>query len=540
MESSAASLRIAELSAQAAGEGRWHPHGFSECFNLILRDQGIETAISFAQGVHDGQPEEIYIAYQLARLKAFLDPVQGVDFFVRFIRMRSPTPLAHYWLARLYGDLGDHGAAKATVEQIASYAGLFPELLNVFAFHGVYEEKFEPAVHLERLQRLTRSQFGVMAQERGSVSKRPRYVIGFVCAALCKHAISDYVLPLFQHLNRKMFLLVVFSSVRTPDEVTVKLQKYSDIWYDVAKLPDKSLVELIRAEKIDILVDLDHHTADNRLAVFAQRAAPLQLTAYGLNATTGIDAMDYRLTDWLVDPAGSEGQYSEKLLRTRGSHFTYQPPVNFPAPTAPHWRLQSAGLVLGSFNSWGKLGEALVKGWAAALLRLPTAQLLLLGFDDEIARLRVQRWFLESGVESGRVEYRSRLSLSELATEIQRVDLALDSWPYGGGVTTSLTLKLGVPVLTLAGDRASARIGASAMHRLGLPEWVVHTMDELVSRLQEFEASPELIVRARGMITDRFSSVFGDGHTMAAEFEALIVRALERYRRGLPPEHDSN
>lgn len=499
---------------------------------------GYDEARMLAEQRHLADRSQVNAAYEFARFLAFEDRDAGVAWYVDYVRNQARSPLAHYWLARLYSDLNEHSRAMSTIEDIASYAPRLPDLLNIFVFNSMYTEVLDPVENLSRLRRMVRQQFGLPLPPTGSVSKRPRYVIGFMCSSLNRHAISTFAEPILRCLDRKKFMVIVFSSNSRNDDHTEVLRRLPDFWYDVERLNDAQLLDLVRSERVDVLVDLDNHTQRNRLWVFAQRAAPIQVALYGFNTTTGLEAMDYRLTDWVVDPPGAEDSYSEKLLRTRCCHFAFADFLPMPLPSDPPTSL-SGPPAFGSFNGRNKIGATQVQRWAEILANHPGSTLDVIGFDDGLAFRRLKRWLIEAGVSTDRVQVEGRIGPLDLWPRMQAVDLAIDSWPFGGAVTTALTLRLGVPLISALGPRAVSRASASAMNDLGLNDFVCEDPSALSSLASCALADRSALRRLRNEISARFADTVGRGERVANELGELLIRAIERYRKGLPAAHDS-
>jgi predicted O-linked N-acetylglucosamine transferase (SPINDLY family) len=250
------------------------------------------------------------------------------------------------------------------------------------------------------------------------------------------------------------------------------------------RLSDDEVAERIRADGIDILVDLAGHTANNRLRVFARKPAPVQVTWLGYPSTTGLTAIDYRLVDVVTDPVGAADTWaSETLVRLEGGFLCYGALMDAPEPTVPPC-IKTGTLTFGSFNYPAKVSAATLDAWAALLSRLPQARLLLKGkpFADPATRALFLARLGERGVPAERVELVAWLSstIAHLAL-YNRVDIALDPFPYNGTTTTCDALWMGVPVITWAGDRHAARVGASLLTTVGQTELIARDPDDYVA-----------------------------------------------------------
>jgi protein O-GlcNAc transferase len=216
-----------------------------------------------------------------------------------------------------------------------------------------------------------------------------------------------------------------------------------------------AVVQQIRADKIDVLVDLAGHTNNNRLSVFARKPAPVQFTWLGYLNTTGLSAIDYRITDPVADPAGAENFHSETLVWLPRCFVCYRPPDQVGPVTPPPFRRLSH-ITFGSFNNIAKVGPQVVALWAHLLLAVPGSRLLLKtnALSSPAVRERIARMFAEKGIVNDRLTLEGWTKSPGHLDHYGRVDIALDPFPYNGGVTTCETLWMGVPVVTLRGDPA--------------------------------------------------------------------------------------
>lgn len=307
-----------------------------------------------------------------------------------------------------------------------------------------------------------------------------RLRVGYLSPDFRTHSVAWFVAPLLAGHDRAGFEVVGYSDVAAPDAVTDRIAAACDDWHVVHALDDEALAARIRADGIDLLVDLAGHTAYNRLGVFARRPAPLQATWLGYPNTTGLAAIDFRVSDAIADPPGmGDGDHAERLVRLARPFLCYEPPDTRPAPRGP------GPLTFGSFNALAKLSPATVAAWAAILAELPGATLLLKG--PGLADAAQARWWLDrfaaAVVGPDRVRLVDRVpGMAGHLALYGEVDVALDPFPYNGTTTTLEALAMGVPVVTLAGDRHAARVGAAILHPLGLGDLVAPDVAGYVAR----------------------------------------------------------
>lgn len=306
-----------------------------------------------------------------------------------------------------------------------------------------------------------------------------RLRIGYVSADFFGHAAADFIHSFLPQHQRGLYDIICYCNAPIPE---ASRELYGHTWRDISGLDDAQAAGLIERDAIDILVDLSGHTRGNRLLVFARKPAPLQLTFLGYPNTTGMRAMDYRLTDAYADPPGvTEGRYRERLLRMPQGLWCYLPPADAVAEEGPLPATRKGHVTFGSMNNVAKLNAELIGRWADLLLRVQDARLLLATIPPGSARERVLRIFAGKGVDARRIAFSDRLSKSEFRALHREVDIALDSYPCNGGATTCEALWLGVPVVSLAGEDFRSRAGLSLLSAVGLPQLVARNAAEYLA-----------------------------------------------------------
>ncbi|MDA0189430.1 MAG: tetratricopeptide repeat protein, partial [Proteobacteria bacterium] len=332
-----------------------------------------------------------------------------------------------------------------------------------------------------------------------------RLRIGYVSADFRDHAVTYFMLPILASHDKRSFEIRCYYNGRDEDDHTRLCKSLVDHWTPCAHLSDEALDVRIRQDGIDILVDLSGHTAGNRLPVFARKPAPLQVTYLGYATTTGLTAVDYRLTHELADPAGSEGYYSEALYRLPGALWCYRPKAGMPDVT-PLPADRNGYLTLGSMNSLTKISPAAMALWADVLHALPEARLLLVTVPEGSARESLQRQFAAKGIDPARLILRGRQSPEAFWATHAEIDIALDPFPYNGGTTTCETLWLGVPVVALAGEGFVSRLGHTLLTLAGLPELVAHDPAEYVRIIASLDADRKRLGQLRADLRARLAN----------------------------------
>jgi len=303
-----------------------------------------------------------------------------------------------------------------------------------------------------------------------------RLRVGYVSPNFRGHVVGHNLLPLFRKHDHAQFRILCYSDTPQPDGVTGQLRQGADVWRDTQKLSDADLASLIAQDQIDVLVDLTMHMEGVRLGVFARKPAPVQVTWMAYPGSTGLTRMDYRLTDAVLDPPGmNEGFYTEQTIRLE-TFWCYAPPADSPA-VGPLPADSNGYVTFGCLNNFSKVNSGLLGLWREVLSAVPRARLIVLP-----PKGRATAWLLEKlGVEPGRVDCLPRQPREQYLALYNRIDLALDSFPYTGHTTTLDGLWMGVPLVTLVGSTIASRGSLSALSSLGLQELAVTTEGDYVA-----------------------------------------------------------
>jgi protein O-GlcNAc transferase len=344
---------------------------------------------------------------------------------------------------------------------------------EVFAEHRRWQESY--AAPLPLLPRRT-----PVSSDRGR-----RLRVGYISPDFAHHAVAYFIEPVLASHDRERCEVFCYASVAQPDRFTARLRGLAEHWRDIAALGDEAAAGLIQTDELDLLVDLAGHTANHRLLVLARRPAAVQATWIGYPNTTGLSAIDYRITDAISDPPGTtEAYYSEKIVRLPTSFSCYRPddeapPVNaLPAAANP-------GVTFASLNQYAKVTPGVIAVWARVLQEVPGSRLLLKapGRSDAGVAAQIRTAFAGAGITGDRIMlHGDRLPTAAHLALYHNVDIALDPFPYNGTTTTCEALWMGVPVLTLAGQTHVARVGASLLTHAGLPEWIANSPEGYVQR----------------------------------------------------------
>jgi predicted O-linked N-acetylglucosamine transferase (SPINDLY family) len=360
--------------------------------------------------------------------------------------------------------------------------------------------------------------------------------IGFVSADLCVHPVGSFLIRLLENLDRSQFDTVCYHDRGQRDAMTARLQANASAWRDVAPLDEEQLADRVRADRIDILFDLAGHTASNRLLTFARKPAPVQISWMGYVGTTGLGAMDYLLADRHEVPVPSETFYRERILRLPQGYVCYEPPAYAP-PIVPLPASQQGFVTFGSFNNPVKITTEVVDAWAAILRRVATSRLVLkyAGWDEPLVARQLVAMFAARGVAANRLELLGRSPHEALLRAYQRIDIALDTFPYNGGLTTCEALWMGVPVLTFSSETFAGRHSLSHLSNVGLGEWISDDVNDYVERAVLLSADIPCLVDLRQSLRDRMAaSPLCDGPRFAEDFGHLLRTAWRQWCAAQP------
>jgi predicted O-linked N-acetylglucosamine transferase (SPINDLY family) len=369
-----------------------------------------------------------------------------------------------------------------------------------------------------------------MAPHASDRAPERRLRVGYVSPDFRRHANSFFFLPLLAAHDRERFEIFCYASVGSPDAVTDDTRRRADHWRSVASLSDAELAAAIERDRIDVLVDLTMHAKDGRLLVFARRPAPVQIAWLAYPGTTGLPAIDYRITDPFLDPPGSDdaSAYSETCIRLPDTFWCYDP-LGRDVASGPLPARSSGRVTFGCLNHFVKLSEGAIALWSRVLREEPGSRLVLM-VGTGSARERTLARFEAHGVAAERIELVGRQGAADYLATYQRIDVCLDTLPYNGHTTSLDALWMGVPVVTLVGATVVGRAGLSQAMNLGLPELVARTPDELVAIAVGLARDLERLGALRASLRARMErSPLMDAPRFARNIEAAYRDAWRRW-----------
>ena len=349
--------------------------------------------------------------------------------------------------------------------------------------------------------------------------------VGLVSSDLRRHSVAYFIEPFLRHADRERCEVLVYCNQVKSDDVTRRLRGMVEAWRDVAGMSDPELSQQIYGDQIDVLVDLNGHTAANRLGVFHNKPAPVQLTYLGYPGSTGLRSIDGRIVDEVTDPPGmTESQHTETLLRLGRCFLCYVPPEVAPAPAAP----EAAHCTFGTFNALHKISDVSLELWARVLETVPRSRLLIKSPKGgrEEAGIRVVERASRCGIDTSRIAVQPAIpDFQEHLRMYSQVDVVLDAFPYNGTTTTCEALYMGVPVVSLAGRSHVSRVGASLLRATGCDMWVAHDREAYVSIATELGTD---LASTRGLRQTLRSRMQAQRICDQQEYSRAMVDAIHR------------
>ncbi|HEY8606811.1 MAG TPA: tetratricopeptide repeat protein [Noviherbaspirillum sp.] len=413
-------------------------------------------------------------------------------------------------LASCLGNRGDHRGAIALQEQalalqpgmsavysnIAFAATYVPDLTQeeLFAYHEEWGKRFEkPVAPCTEIAAFDRT------------ADRPLR-IGYVSGDFGTHPVGFLIRDVLPNHDRDRFHVTCYSMMRASDPVTEAIRASADEWVEALFMSDEALTQRILDDRIDILVDLSGHTAYNRLPVFARKPAPVQASWIGYFHSTGLRRIDYFITDPHTTPADTRQVFSETPVWLPHTRFCYAPPAYAPG-VAPTPALAGEGITFGTFNRIDKLVDPVIAAWVRILNRLPASRLLLKAgsLENDSTCEALTRRFEAAGLDRSRLELRGPSPHPEMLAEYADIDIALDPFPFNGGMTTLEALWMGVPVVTLAGESVVGRQSTAALANLDLRALVFDDVDAYVDGAVALASDIDRLSALRASLRDRMA-----------------------------------
>jgi len=440
---------------------------------------------------------------------------------------------AHGRLGALLRDAGDiDGAIRAfeqAVAQAPDRADHWSSLLLTLQCSS------RDAVDVAATHRNFGNHFRERVQAMPSMRMAPdparRLKIGYLSSNFRRHAVAKFFEPLLECHDRSRFDVHCYYNFPVDDEITSRIRNRSEHFANVCGMRDGFVASAIRRDGVDILVDLDGHTAPNRLPVFFMRPAPIQVTWLGYLATTGVPAIDYRLTDGWADPPGvTEHLHAETLWRLPSTAWCYRPYEEAPDCGPPAFAA-SGCITFVSLNNPGKVSAGVLELWAD-ILRQVDGSRLVVHVSLQPSRIgQVERFFASRGISRERIALVGRGAIDQYFAHYRHADIALDTWPCAGGTTTCDALWMGLPVVTLTGQSSYSRTGASILASVGLDDLITTTPPHYVTAAVDLARDRPRVAHLRGSLRAAMrTGKLTDGQSFARNVESAYDAMWRKLR----------
>lgn len=530
--------RLGRLT-EAAEQYRWttalqpaHAEAHNNLGNVYQDLGDADAALSAYEAAVRARPDFVMAINNCGALLAMMGRTnEAEDVLRRGIAVAPKHSALHHNLGNVLKDNGDTAGAlvmlRRAVELDPSDARAHSNLIFALNFSATKGSEIlaECRKWNERHAAPLRSQIKPHLNDKGP-DRRLR--IGYVSPDFREHVLTFFTCPLLSHHDRSAFEIFCYSSVKRPDALTRRIMQCAEHWRDVRLLDDPSLAEQVRADRIDVLVDLTMHMADGRPLLFARKPAPVQIAWEAYPGTTGIETMDFRISDPRLDPPGADEPYTEETIRLPDSFWCYDP-LNDGPQVNDLPALSSGKLTFGCLNNPCKLGDHTFRLWGETMRRILNSRLLVLeqpgrGRDNLLARMKSQ------GIDPERVEFVAHRRREEYLRTYHQIDVVLDTFPYTGHTTTLDSLWMGVPVVTRIGPTVVGRGSFSQLFHLDLLDLAADSEEKFVEAAVRITSDLPRLAKLRGELRTRLTqSPLMDAARFARGMESAYRMAFGRW-----------
>jgi len=474
--------------------------------------------------------------YSLGNLyKKKVDYEKAIDNYKLAIKFNENYFASYNNLGTLYQEIGKFDLAILNFKSVIKINPNFSGAYQNYLFCLNFSKYFDLNLYFELVQKFKQSLSKI---DLDKISKFPKIKktdkkirIGFISGDYGNHPVSHYLLNTINHISDKKFELIAYSNSNRMDEITLELKKRFNVWRKINHLTEVEVINLIKKDSVDILFDLSGHTAKNRLSIFVNKAAPVQVTWLGYNASTGLKEIDYIIVDPHVVPLSDQKYFAEKIFQLpdtfqcisinddiRIDHGSYQDKKN---------------VTFGSFNNLSKINDNVIDVWSEILKRVKDSKLFLKTKQLDNLKMveSIRKKFQKNGINTEKIITEGRSETrEEMLKKYNQIDIALDPFPYSG-VTTSLEANwMGVPLLTKKGNTFYSRIGVSINKNLGMEDWIANNEKDYISKAISKSSDLEKLFQIKKKLRNKFlKSPLSNTKQYAKHFENCLNLIWKTY-----------
>ncbi|WP_186429881.1 glycosyltransferase [Clostridium sp. BSD9I1] len=457
--------------------------------NYLFKKKDLERALIMYKKIVELNPDYPYGNYYIAECYLNMENInKSKEYFQKSMDLKQYNVSGFNNYAHLLSKTGENEKAiyyfEKAIQRADRKVEMFSNLLLTLNYDLFLSNEKMFLKHLE-FAKLIGEKEEKFKSVKKSLDINKKLKIGYVSSDFRQHSVMYFISSSIVAHNKNNFEVFCYSDVLKEDRITESLKIFSDNWRNISSLADEEVEEGIKKDDIDVLVDLNGHSGKNRMSVFAKRAAPIQITWIGYPNTTGLKNMDYRITDSLADPEGvTDKYYSEKLIRMPESFLCYAS-GDYPdvAEQIPYYRNKK--ITFGCFNNMAKITEKTIKIWCDILKNVKNSVLVLKNtafLDEDIINSSKEK-FLKHGIKEEQLIFLKRdNNVKEHLSRYNDIDIALDTYPYNGTTTTCEAMYMGVPVISLAGERHASRVGVSLLTNVGLADFIAYSEEEYIEK----------------------------------------------------------
>ena len=474
--------------------------------------------------------------YSLGNLyKKKADYEKAIDNYKLAIKFNENYFASYNNLGTLYQEIGKFDLAILNFKSVIKINPRFSGAYQNYLFCLNFSKYFDLNLYFELVQKFKQSlpkiDLDKIRQFPKTKKTDKKIKIGFVSGDYGNHPVSHYLLNTINHISEEKFELIAYSNSNRMDEITLELKKRFNVWRKINHLSDTEVINLVSKDSVDILFDLSGHTAKNRLSIFVNKAAPVQVTWCGYNASTGLKEIDYIIVDPYVVPLRDQKYFAEKIFQLPNTFqcISINDDIKIDHSSYQHKK----DITFGSFNNLSKINDNVINLWSEILKRVENSKLFLKAkqLDNLIIVENLKKKFQKNGINTEKIitEGRSK-TRKEMLKKYNQIDIALDPFPYSG-ITTSLEANwMGVPLLTKKGNNFYSRIGTSINKNLGMEDWIANNEKDYYIKILKLTSDFNQLSQTRECLINKVDeSTLFDSSLFADNFNKILWKIWEKF-----------